>query len=248
MVWGGGVKDKNRILHYSNPDVEYSNRATGTHDENDNETHFENNGPIIAQFFPNPVPDFDARIEGPFSVCADTNSQFEAIVTCGENPHTYLWERSINGVTWSTVSTSPIYNHYQSPFIIIGQNVFTLRLTVTDATGVSIVRQQDVLMVTPPPGFECAGITRASNEINATIYPNPITSNSILSLELDKDYKQLSVLLLDSYGNIVNQSEFVNQKGVLSIPIGNVQLQTGIYYLKITGDNAETALLIQIFK
>ncbi len=248
MVSGGGVKDKNRILHYSNPDVEYNNEDTGTHDENDNETHFENTGPIISQFFPNNLPPFDAEISGPDKVCASNPSVYlESELTCGEAPYTYQWEVTENGVNWQTVGT--YQNMYYSPSGPIQPSTnLTFRLTTTDSDNNTIVRTHTVTFVELFPGFECAGITRTNNEMVATVYPNPINSSSTLSIDLDKDYSKVSVLLMNSFGDIMTQNEFTNPKGTLSIPLGQVRMQAGIYYLKIKSESSETVMPIEIFR
>lgn len=248
MVSGGGVKDKNRILHFSNPDVAFNNEDTGTHDENDNETHFENTGPIISQFFPNNLPPFDAEISGPDKVCASNPSVYlESELTCGEAPYTYQWEVTDNGVNWQTVGT--YQNLYYSPSGPLQPSAnLTFRLTTTDSDNNTIVRTHTVTFVDLLPGFECADNTRANNGMVATVYPNPINSNSTLSIDLDKEYSQISAILIDSFGNVVSQNEFTNPKGTLSIPVGRVRLQTGIYYLKIKSENSETVMPIEIFR
>ncbi len=248
MVSGSSVKSKNRILHFSNPNVEYEGEDTGTNSSNDNETHFENTGPIISQFFPNEQPDFSIILNGPSSICYGSYSSFSAIVTCGQIPYTFLWQKSVNGINWFTVGSGQYYTHYQ-PSSPNSYGFLHLRLTVTDATGESLSQHRTIYLTsTGPGGLDCGGFERTAPQIEANIYPNPINSNSTLNLALDKEYSQLSVILIDHFGNTVFKKEFANPKEVLSITTEQMPLQTGIYYLKIISDEAETASVLNIIK
>ena len=67
------------------------------------------------------------------------------------------------------------------------------------------------------------------------VYPNPVTSNSVLSFELLKP-RFCSVHIMDVLGNkIFNFNEFL-EKGSHNIKLSNVLFNKGIYYLSLSCD------------
>lgn len=241
-------KPKRRILYYSNPEVYYNNQSTGTSHHNDNETKFETTGPIISQFFPNAMPDFTVSINGPYSVCINQMAEFEANITCGESPHSILWEKSYDGINWTSVGSNEYYTYYEPT--ITQYTTLSLRLTVTDNTGVSITTQQNIILRgTGPGGMDCIGYERIANanEIIANVYPNPLTKSSSLEVLLDKEYEKLSVNLFDSFGNILLQKEFLKPDKNISIQLNNTQVKSaGSYYLQIVSESSKRTIPIII--
>lgn len=224
-------KGKNRILHYSNPQVEYSGHETGEWGTAFNVRHFETAGPIVANHFPNPTPAFNVTLSGESTICRFGSRVYEANVTCGEPPLSFLWELTDDGINWSTVSTANQFGLMLQGEYPIG-TFLTLRLTVTDDNGSTITRQRGIRVIQGDK-FECLGVEPLNTEFNATIYPNPSNSSTTLTLDIEEKIDgQLMIQVVDSYGNIAFVEEFRNQRRGLRIPTNGLN-QKGIYYVNI---------------
>ena len=224
-------KDKNRILHYSNPQVEYSGHATGEWGSAFNVRHFETTGTIVANHFPNPTPPFSVSLSGESTICRFGFRVYEANVTCGEPPLSFLWELTDDGVNWDTVSTASQFDLMLQGEYPIGTHL-TLRLTVTDDNGNSITRQRGIQVIQGDK-FECLGVEPLKSDFEATIYPNPSNFSSALTLDIEEKIDgQLMIEVVDSYGNIALVEEFGDQRRALRIPTNNLS-RKGIYYVNI---------------
>jgi len=246
----GSIKGKpdRRILHYSNPDVEWKNRATGTHHWNDNETHFENNGPTISEFFPNDLPEFSVRIVGNLKACRCNDLiTLAANTTCGTDPITYSWEVSQNGISWTPAGNGqtifhPTYCQYNA------NSTVTFRVTAQDATGQTVTQSHGVLII---DGASCGDKPpiplRADEQIEVSVYPNPATAESIIYIDFAKAGDH-HIVLLDMLGQ-AKAAYFSTSQSVFSISLSKLRLQTNIYFLKITSSNGLTKTVpIQIQK
>lgn len=235
-------KPDRRILHYSNPDVEWRTENTGTHSENDNETHFENNGLTIAEFFPNNLPDFNVSIDGKSTVCVRSSNYYEAVITCGTTPYSFSWELSDDGINWNTISTTEGTDLTLTGQYPIG-TYLTLRLTVNDNDGATIIRQKGITVIQGTKE-ECLGVVPLKFE--AKIHPNPTTNNSAINITFEKEISNINIQLIDVNGFIVLDIER-RQSMQENIPIGHLNLRTGLYYLKVTSKKGEVIILpIQI--
>ena len=97
----------------------------------------------------------------------------------------------------------------------------TYSYTVTDANGCTDTTIVNILETTALSELGDLGIL---------IYPNPFENKFVVALE-NKDINQLNINLIDQYGREVY---FTTQAEQNSVTIHTVQLETGIYYLKLT--------------
>jgi hypothetical protein len=104
-------------------------------------------------------------------------------------------------------------------FVVTAEGTYTY--TVTDANGCTDTTIVNILETTALSEL---------NDLGILIYPNPFENKFVVALE-NKDINQLSINLLDQYGREVLFTAQPEQK---SITIHTVQLETGIYYLRIT--------------
>jgi len=224
-----------RIMHFSNPEVEWENQPTGTYSTNDNETHFENNGLTIAEFFPNNLPPFSGEITGPNQVCASNPSVLlQSSLTCGEAPFTYHWEVTENGINWQTIGFNQnVFYTPQGSFQ--PSTTVTFRLTATDADNNTVVRSHNLTFVELLPGFECADDFHAK-PLEVTVYPNPISSTSQVNIKLKK--QDVANVQLFSISGIKVLETTLNGKNLI-IPIGNLNLKQGVYYLRVTNQKGQ---------
>ncbi|MBI6118786.1 M12 family metallo-peptidase [Salegentibacter maritimus] len=245
---GGG---QNRILRFSNPNVYFGGQGTGTFSFNDNKTEYENNGPAIADFFPNTIPQISTSIDGPYSVCENTSATFEAEVNCGQPSYTYLWETSQNGINWDVVGTSFSYT-YNAPYQMNGNFNFTLRLTVTDAANTITVSQRTITAVDPPPGFACAPYRINAPETVDTfiVYPNPAKGYEEITVEFDKKLKNnaVQVNIIDFQGRTLYRHKInelrTSNKEHIKLDFG---LSSGLFFIQVNfADGSSEAKTVQI--
>lgn len=83
-----------------------------------------------------------------------------------------------------------------------------------------------------------------SNTIDVKIYPNP--SQDFIAIQIPMATKDMQVVLLDTTGKIIKESQIL-QGSTLSI-IETDTLYNGVYFVKITNDNASTTQKIIINK
>ena len=230
-----GKHYKRRVLHYSNPQVEYNGHETGEWGSSFNARHFETAGAIVANHFPNPTPPFSVYLSGESTICRYGFRIYEANVTCGEPPLSFHWELTDDGINWNTVSTASELDLMLQGQYSVG-TYLTLRLTVTDSNGNSITRLKGIQVIQGDK-FECLGVEPLKSEFEATIYPNPSNYSSSLTLDIKENVNgKLMIQVVDSYGNISLVKEFGNQRKALAITTGNLK-QNGLYYVNIYIDN-----------
>ena len=227
-------KTTGRILHYSNPNVEYSNCPTGTTSKNNVAQHFRTTGRQVAAYFPNPTR-FYGTIIGSFTPCPWQDNWYEADIRCGTPPFNIQWHTSTNGVNY-TYRTSGEFYLFQAPM----QNgtSTTIRMTVSDANGVTQTRYIQTTSYSPPNSFSCEGGSNGfkvneenEKKIIAKVSPNPIEGKAKLLVELPKEDAQTQILIVNTFGKTIktlDTSNF-NQKGEFDI----AGLPTGLYYISI---------------
>ncbi len=221
-----------RILHYSNPNVNYSGHPTGTANKNNVAQHFRITGKQVAAYFPNPTS-FYATIIGSFTPCPWQDNWYEADIRCGKAPFNIQWHTSTNGVNYTYRASGEFYL-FQAPM----QNgtATTIRMTVTGSDGVSQTRYIQTTSYSPPNSFSCEGgsngfRTEEESKIVAKVSPNPIEGKAKLYVELPKEDPQTQILIVDSFGKTIQKidtSKFT-QKGEFDI----TGLSNGLYYISI---------------
>lgn len=155
-----------RILHYSNPDVEYKNKATGTTSYNDVARKLEVEAPTV-EAFRTFTPPLDAYISGPTKGYNSGTYTWYAVVSNGTTPYSYLWEYSLDGFNYTgTLGTS---SSVTAPLPL--DNDLYLRLTVNSSDGQTDVDYHSVINMDAGFGLKSVEMTTDST-VNKTIAQN----------------------------------------------------------------------------
>ena len=153
-----------------------------------------NHSCTVRDFFPPPAEpinnDMFVSIQGPTNLtfCDDGESYIAEIFNnLGTTPHTFLWERSSNGITdWCQVGgNSPTISEQAIKYGGCGGGNFFLRVTVTDSSVPNMIASSSRHIQIIPCGPESN--TKGSDELSAEvresfeveeieIYPNPAKS------------------------------------------------------------------------
>lgn len=95
---------------------------------------------------------------------------------------------------------------------------------------------------------ECQGeVMLGMNDIkkskNAIVYPNPITENSVIKLNMD--FTDIKIEILNSLGQIIYHNRY---SGNDTIELKNISLVNGIYFIKIYNLTSGTNEMLKIVK
>ena len=70
-----------------------------------------------------------------------------------------------------------------------------------------------------------------------TIYPNPFTNNTLI--EINRNYKNASLIIYNSFGQIVKEVRNINSNTFL---LNRENLNNGLYFIKLTQENKTLAI------
>ncbi len=163
-------KKKRYISYYSNPDVSFKGKATGTPSAN-NSLKLQESYEIIKYFRPH--TDVTVSILGP-DVLADNETGLWTAAYCidasvGE-PVSYLWECSFGGYSYVTIGTGATVTLTMPPNLPF----FSLRLTINFSSGGLVgtgflVVSNPTFSIEPPFGRTSEAVAKP----HMTAYPNP---------------------------------------------------------------------------
>lgn len=135
-------------------------------------------------------------------------------VTGGVSPYTYLWNISAN--------TSEITGLCAD---------FTYIVTITDANGCEKIGAYPIIDTLP------IGLESVSNFGNINVFPNPLRTDFTLISDMKIDLSQVS--LLDVGGRMITLQNRVIQRNDFQFQISVDDLESGIYFLKISDANQQ---------
>ncbi len=231
---------ESRIQHYSNPDVEFKNRATGTQSGNNNARQLRDLACVVADYIPAEEP-MSISISGPskgdnygtYTWCANVNN-------C-DNVASYNWEYSYDGFTYFAFGTAEC----RTAQLPIDRDLF-LRLTVTCTDGQVSTAWHSVINESWN-GWELSVVNDDSNnstqsessekrlvqEMKIEVFPNPSAENIFIMVELLDD-GFTNVELLDVNGVSVKSlaSDYRNS-GLHYYNMNISGYQSGFYILRI---------------
>jgi hypothetical protein len=235
--------NRGRIDHFSNPNVQYKRRATGTTDRN-NARMLNETGNTVAAFRP-PITVITPSI--PFSVSVSTPATYPACsrggcatatIVCGVPPYTIRWDTSLDGITWQPSPNTTTTFCFITPCNPGGQ--FWVRITVTDSQG-NVRIAGNVIELTGSGGG--GGVFRENQEsIITNIYPNPFAEQAQINLSLPET-ETISIELSNMYGtlrsNILSQT-YPAGEHTITIPRNN--LPQGLYAIKLATSSGYTEI------
>ena len=233
------------IMHFSNPDVEFKNRATGVAGERDNAAQLSAQGCTISNYR-DFIPPFGIRIDGPlygdnqglYTWCLDVTSCKElASVT---------WEYSLDGFNYSTSPPFPI------PFPI-GNNCVrgtlpwnqSLWIRATAVCSNGDISTDFLYVYNYDEDFPCGpqkllGEHSEQVELEAVadsseiyVFPNP--SSDELNIVID-DLDISTVEIFDQQGRLVYSRSY-KDKWELTNQIDVSSFKGGAYWIRTQGQN-----------
>ncbi len=232
-----------RVHHFSNPDADYKNRATGDGSHN-NALKINQTGQTVANFRQVisviPPTSFNIAITAPATAMECTFGIFANVnITCGSAPFNIVWENSLDGITWNagttTLTNSPTGTYrFSAPCLIASNAPYFVRSTVTDANGNVRVEMTlvDILMQ------NMGGLRTASQEqLISSIAPNPFAESTVVKLNLQKT-ETIQIELSNMYGTIRRTlTTQILSAGEHQITIARADLPEGLYSLRLTTSN-----------
>ena len=244
------------ILHFSNPDVIYSGKVTGS-STRDNARVIEENDATVAGF--NNTPTLSASIDGPTQLDLFYQSYtWEAVVSCG-NPvlsYGYRWEYSFDGFNYSSGGTRdkfvsafyPGQSSYDRLYLRLlvvsgGQFTYAYRTVSLPRTDFDLrpgIQGNDSLAWEQIVEIdELNGITLED------AYPNPVANETHIGFSLPEQ-QAVYLDVLDLNGKLVKKvvrGEF--SQGYHEVVVDRRSITAGLYvYQLVAGETKLTKRLI----
>jgi hypothetical protein len=252
-----------RIQNYSNPDVDYNNKATGT-STHDNARKLEEESCTVENFRPyNPPP--SVYITGPTKGTNSGTYTWTAHGSGGQPPYTYLWKYSLDGTNYNGTFGTGQSVTAQLPY----DNDLYLKVIMTDNNQQQAIDYFVTINMSGHPGHkseinsslgDSTSSTKNSfvalqtkNSIDdfysvqmiQTLYPNPAKNNTTVKYSLERSDK-VQISIINSFGVVVLLHEINHpSSGIFYKTLQTSQLEKGVYFVKISsGEKHETHKLI----
>lgn len=223
-----------RANRWSTPNQSHNGTATGTSASHNVARTIDASANRFADFLP-PTNILSATIFGVGYPDCNTAQTYEAMVSCGNGPYAYQWERSDDGFTYYFVSNAEFYSTY---FANPGGVQFTyLRLQVNSADG-----QTATSFLTIQSGGGCngspyrIGVEEKQTELHpfgiTNVYPNPAKDECTTLLTMPES-EVVTVLLRRADGQTVKpifNGSLPAGKHVFNTSLAG--LSTGVYVVE----------------
>ncbi|CAG5071819.1 hypothetical protein DYBT9623_03803 [Dyadobacter sp. CECT 9623] len=234
----------NRLLHFSNPNISVSGKATGTVANNNNAKRISETHLTVGDFRPNPAPPLVAYIDGPTYVTTQGGKNYELNYSCGIAPYSIAWQYSYDGVNYTMSNiTTDIFTWY----FYQNQKIY-LKGTVT-AGGKSTTAFIAITAQMPSPFKQGNASVDSLVFYNSDlmITPNPAADELKIGYKLETDsFVQLEIM--DLFGNqreVLLPPNTMQNKGVHSVLWTSRGNANGSYLIRLTiNGKAEVKRLI----
>ena len=251
MMVGNGItgdQAKNRLLNFSNPNIQVSGRATGTNDEN-NALRITESHPIIGAFRPDPANPLNAFVDGPTWVSTPGGKNYELYYNCGSAPYTFSWQYSYDGVNYTLSNiTSDVFTWYFSQ----NQKIY-LKGTVT-SNGQSATAYLTVTAQLPASPYKVSAAGNGNDTITLQrelpslfATPNPADDRINISYNLQSDMR-VKLDMLDQSGKVIEilkDDKTISHRGRYSASVKSKSLPGGTYFIRLlTSQGIETCRII----
>lgn len=236
----------NRLLNFSNPNIQVSGKATGTNDENNAQRVTESH-PIVGAFRPDPANPLNVFVDGPTWVSSPGGKNYELYYSCGSAPYTFSWQYSYDGVNYTlSNTTSDVFTWYFSQ----SQKIY-LKGTVT-SNGQSATAYISVTAQLPANPYK---VSVAGNDTIAPqpelpgliATPNPTDEQINVSYNLQSD-TQVRLDMLDQSGRVIEilkDDKTLSHKGRYSVKMKSKNLSIGTYFIRlITTQGVKTCRVV----
>ncbi len=241
MAFNTGLPDgtfvhANRILNFSNPNVEFNGSVTGDDWAEDNARVLNNTACDVADHYP--TEEMVIGIQGPSAIC-NTQEEFTAQVIAagagiqGQPPFSYHWAWNTTGLFGPNSNEISLGNSNSNTISIGGLacNRFYLSLTVTSSDGVEIKTVRKIVS----PCVVCPPELRLQQAKDEGIFPNPSNGKFTLQLHTVSIGKNSNIIIQDVNGRVVKKiDKFPLNKTANQIVIDLSNNQAGIYFCHLT--------------
>ena len=235
IMFSSGGGDRDVVLHFSSPGIDYAGTPTGIADVSHNAKAIRINACNVADYETDDVV-FSASISGPNRVCYFNDiAQLSANITGypGNTNYQYEWKKGLTGVNWDAVpvvGTSPNYN-VNSQTYAVGTVIF-IRLKVTDVSNNLVAEAFHSVTV-----FNHHVICERNNsDINPEKFvlaaPNPSTGTANILFKID-DVSEVHIKVIGIDGTILEEkAPKIYEQGSYAEPIGNT-IQCSTYAIAV---------------
>lgn len=230
-----------RILHYSNPNVKYKGKTTGSEEVENNARQIRTNGCTVATFMEDDVySSYRVTIHGFSTGCPCWSVPLGAESTGGApgNPQ-YQWDTSSDGFTWGAPSGTGIGFEVDLP-CVANSGVY-VRLIGTSPDGQTDVSFRYIKTVPSTPDNPSGPCDRESKNTDnggllssslLRLVPNPATEDVTLVFNIAVSSK-VELGLNNAVGKTLLQEQFWAEEGQGQKTLNISSLPPGIYFLQV---------------
>ena len=231
--------DRSRIQHFSNPDVDYNGKATGTSSSNDNARKLDEEGCTVENFrpytYPPPIP--TVYITGPLTGNNSGTYTWTANGNGGIAPYTYEWFFSLDGTNYYSVGHGPTITA-QLPY----DNDLYIKVILTDANQEQATDFYYVYNMDAGGGHGATplGTTDDQQQVSPLIVTSiyPVPANKKVNLQVfSNESSNCSIKITDLMGKEVYFSNTFIDSGYQKLQINTSVLKDGIYILVVEVNN-----------
>ena len=247
------TENRDRILHFSNPNITYQGVATGNSSCCDVASVI-NDRAFAVSGFRTPPSTLTANILGIGHVFQSGTYYWEPSISCGTDPYTTQWDVLFpNGQVYSsqTVANDGLLRLDFYPYASITQFGFiTIRMTVRSSDNQTATSFMNVYIdplqvygANPESNNQTAQIALTMVEGTdltsiSPIFPNPVTSKAYFDFVLNKE-ADVKVSLFDSQGKEVKSYLLGKKvKGHNQQEIDVANLNSGLYLCRIATNSS----------
>ena len=181
----------------------------------------------------NPLP----IVLGAFDLhCADKKIEIEWTTLSEINNAYFQIQRSINGIEWENIAEIPGSGNSNMP----------LQYSYSDASAPRGMVYYRLKQVDYNGSFEIFGVKSIACHQDAAsrvlLYPNPTRESFTIEFELDKNYSEAHIELIDMTGRVVGQKNLELTEGFNSYTYSPLPVSGGVYTVRI---KAQGEVLLQ---
>jgi hypothetical protein len=232
------IPNKNRILHYSNPEVKYEGKSTGDSQVANNAQKLRATACEVADFRDDdPVNSFYAFITGVLYGCPCDMTVLHANGYGGiPGPYTFEWYISADGFSWGAPVSNAAHYLVELP-CTVGDGVYVrLKGTSSDGQVYNTFRFVEARETWIGQEGPCLRATHQASESAPVleIFPNPSSDEITVSFECSAQ-GGVSIVISDASGRLVQQHALESGAGHQQVNLSVGRLKPGIYFIQAMG-------------
>ena len=231
----GGSGAPHRIRNYSNPNVKYKNKKTGSESRNFNAKTIAYAACRVSRYVTTEEP--TVYIIGPNKACPGDEAAVEGVVSGVSAPIEYYWQYSYDGFTYLPSNPTSSSKYFQATMPENEDESIYFRLTAGTSGGpyVTTVPPKRILAEDqefPPcdPHRPVSVSTTTTADPVVSLFPNPARDEIRLRVK-DVDNLPFEITIFDVYGGAVKSVLGKTTMRLEEIPVNISDLSNGVYWL-----------------